>query len=54
MFLLTLYVTALKETKMEGGYFYLGACTQGKIYAFHRKRAVKPDTYIVSVISVFV
>ena len=30
VFLLTKYVTALQETKMRGGYFYLGACTQEK------------------------
>ena len=38
---------------MEGIYFYLGACTQGKISAFHRKRAASPTHTEVSVISVF-
>ena len=43
-FLLTKYVMALEETKMKGIYFYLGACTQGKIEALHR-RGLKGPTH---------
>ena len=54
MFLLTKYVMALQEAKMRGGYFYLGACTQGKIDAFHLVRTVSPTHTEVSVFLVFV
>ena len=36
------YVMALEETKMKGIYFYLDACTQGKMDSLYRKRAVSP------------
>ena len=42
MFLLTKYVGALQETKMGGRHFYLGACTQGKMDASHRRRTEGP------------
>ena len=42
LFLLTLYVASLQETKMRGVYFYLGACTQGKIGASHLVRTASP------------
>ena len=42
MFLLMQYVGALQETKMGGRHFYLGACTQGKMDASHRRRTEGP------------
>ena len=33
---------ALQETKMGGRHFYLGACTQGKMDASHRRRTEGP------------
>ena len=39
---------------MRGRYFYLGACTQGKIYASHLIRAVSPKHTEVRVFKVFV
>jgi hypothetical protein len=43
-----------QETKMQGDYFYLGACTQGKTDALHLVRTVSPAQTEGSVISVFV
>ena len=42
VFLLMQYVGALQETKMGGRHFYLGACTQGKMDASHRRRTEGP------------
>ena len=53
MFLLTKYVGALQETKMGGRHFYLGACTQGKMDASHRRRTEGPTHTEVSVFSCF-
>ena len=54
VFLLTMYVMALKETRMIGGYFYLGACSQGKRAAYHLIRTVSPTHTDVRVFMVFV
>ena len=39
---------------MEGSYFYLGACTQGKIDALYLVRAASPTHTEVRVFEVFV
>ncbi len=39
---------------MEGRYFYLGACSQGKIDAFHLVRTISPTHTEVRVFLVFV
>jgi hypothetical protein len=54
VFLLTMYVMALKETKMRGGYFYLGAFSQGKRATSHLIRTVSPTHTDVRVFMVFV
>ena len=52
MFLLTKYVMAVAQD--EGGYFYLGARSQGKIDAYHLIRTVSPAHTEVRVFLVFV
>ena len=54
VFLLTKYVWLCQESKMRGGYFYLGARSQGKIDDSYLARTVSPTHTEVRVFKVFV